>query len=59
MIINPINQIVKADMRHQKHQARITRHWRYVKNNDKSAPVATESLKIKLQNASGSIPITK
>ena len=54
-----MNQIVKADIKHQKHQARMTRHCKYVKNKDIMAPISTENLKIKSQNINGSTPITK
>ena len=58
-IIIPISQMVKADIKHQKHQARMMRHCRYVKNKDSSDAAATASLKIKSQIANGPIPITK
>lgn len=54
-----MNQIVNADIRHQKHQALITFHCRYVNIADITDAIVTKTFRIKNQIVSPGTPITK
>ncbi len=54
-----MTQMVNADIRHQKHQARITSHCKYVKNKDNREPAAIENLNTKSKKINGPTPITR
>lgn len=54
-----MNQIVNADIKHQKHQALITLHCKYVKITDIMEAMVTKTFRIKNQIVSPGIPITK
>jgi len=58
-IINPINQIVRADIRHQKHQAFSTRHCKNVKKSDISVAMVIKIFRKKFQINIGSRPMTR
>lgn len=58
-MITPINHIVKADIRHQKHQALMTLDCKYVRYTEKIEPNTINILKVCSHIIKGPIPITK